>query len=68
MIGATKKWIFLKVSSIILIPLLIWLLINLISIYDKNFTEVAAFFTTQLLIIFDFSFTDCCLFLLCFKY
>tara|TARA_A100001011_G_scaffold395140_1_gene489307 strand:- start:493 stop:822 length:330 start_codon:yes stop_codon:yes gene_type:complete len=47
MIGATKKWIFLKVSSIILIPLLIWLLINLISIYDKNFTEVAAFFTTQ---------------------
>ena len=47
MINATKKWIFLKVSSIILIPLLTWFVINLVSIYDKGFEEVLVFFTTQ---------------------
>ena len=47
MVNATKKWIFLKASSIILIPLLLWFMINLASIYDKNFEEVLGFFTTQ---------------------
>jgi|TARA_B100001540_G_C15800895_1_gene639872 succinate dehydrogenase / fumarate reductase membrane anchor subunit len=47
MINATKKWVFLKVSSIILIPLLLWFMINLISIYDKSFEEVLTFFATQ---------------------
>ena len=47
MVNATKKWIFLKVSSIILIPLLTWFTVNLVAIYDKNFEEVIAFFTTQ---------------------
>tara|TARA_B100000945_G_scaffold20445_1_gene14699 strand:- start:2357 stop:2686 length:330 start_codon:yes stop_codon:yes gene_type:complete len=47
MINATKKWVFLKVSSIILIPLLLWFMISLISIYDKSFEEVLIFFTTQ---------------------
>ncbi len=47
MVNATKKWIFLKVSSVILIPLLIWFAINLVAIYDRNFEEVVAFFTTE---------------------
>ena len=47
MINATKKWIFLKASSVILVPLMIWFVINLSTIYDKNFDEVLAFFTTQ---------------------
>ena len=47
MINATKKWVFLKVSSIILIPLLLWFMINLIYIYDKSFEEVLTFFATQ---------------------
>jgi len=47
MVNATKKWIFLKASSIILIPLLAWFTINLVAIYDKSFEEVIAFFTTQ---------------------
>tara|TARA_B100000941_G_C28455638_1_gene527710 strand:+ start:904 stop:1233 length:330 start_codon:yes stop_codon:yes gene_type:complete len=47
MINATKKWLFLKISSIILIPLLLWFMISLISIYDKSFEEVLIFFTTQ---------------------
>ena len=47
MVNATIKWKFLKASSIILIPLLVWFMINLASIYDKNFEEVFSFFTTQ---------------------
>ena len=36
MINATKKWIFLKVSSVILIPLMIWFIINLALIYFRS--------------------------------
>ena len=47
MINATKKWIFLKISSVILTPLMIWFLLNLVSFYDKSYDEVFSFFTTQ---------------------
>ena len=47
MINATKKWIFLKISSAILIPLMLWFLFNLVSIYDKTYEEVLLFFTSQ---------------------
>ena len=47
MINATKKWIFLKVSSIILIPLMVWFIINLVSIYEKDYIDVVSFFSTQ---------------------
>ena len=47
MISATKKWIFLKVSSVILVPLMIWFLFNLVSFYDKSYEEVTLFFTSQ---------------------
>ena len=47
MISATKKWIFLKVSSVILVPLMIWFLFNLVSFYDKSYEEVLLFFTSQ---------------------
>ena len=43
----TKKWMFMKMSSAILIPLMIWFILNLVSIFDKNYTEVVNFFTTQ---------------------
>ena len=45
MISATKKWIFLKLSSAILVPLMIWFLFNLVSFYDKSYEEVTLFFT-----------------------
>ena len=48
MISATKKWIFLKISGAILIPLMLWFVLNLISIYDQQFIEVKSFFTTSL--------------------
>ena len=47
MISATKKWIFLKVSSAILVPLILWFLFNLVSFYDKSYQEVLLFFTNQ---------------------
>jgi len=42
---ATKKWIFLKISSIIIIPLMFWFIINFVSIYDQGYSEVLKFFT-----------------------
>jgi len=47
MIIATKKWIFLKISSVILIPLMTWFIINLVSVYDKNYFDVINFFSNQ---------------------
>ena len=47
MINATKKWIFLKISSILLTPLMLWFAISLASFYDKNYDEVFLFFTEQ---------------------
>ena len=47
MISATKKWIFLKISSVILVPLMLWFLFNLVSFYDKSYEEVLLFFTSQ---------------------
>jgi succinate dehydrogenase / fumarate reductase membrane anchor subunit len=44
---ATKKWIFLKISSIILLPLMLWFIVNFIAIYDSNYLEVVEFFTNS---------------------
>jgi succinate dehydrogenase / fumarate reductase membrane anchor subunit len=43
----TKKWLFLKISSFILIPLMLWFIINFVSFYDKNYQEIVKFLTTQ---------------------
>ena len=45
MINATKKWIFLKVSGTISIPLMFWFIFNLIIIYDKEYIDIVNFFT-----------------------
>ena len=47
MIQATKKWLFLKVSSLILLPLMFWFIINLVNIYDKNHQDIVEFLTSQ---------------------
>ena len=47
MIHATKKWIFLKISSAILVPLMLWFLFSLVSFYDKSYNEILLFFTSQ---------------------
>ena len=45
--SVTKKWMFMKISSAILVPLMIWFILNLVSIFDKDYIEVVSFFTTQ---------------------
>ena len=45
--SVTKKWLFLKVSSAILVPLMLWFAINFASIYDKGFEKVLIFVSSQ---------------------
>ena len=44
---STKKWIFTKISSLVLIPLMIWFLISFVSIYDKGYLEIIEFFSNK---------------------
>ena len=44
---STKKWLFIKISSLILIPLMIWFILNFIAIYNQNYLEVLKFFTNS---------------------
>ena len=45
--SVTKKWMLMKISSAILVPLMIWFILKFVSIYDKDYIEVVNFFTTQ---------------------
>ena len=47
MINATKKWILLKISGAMLVPLMLWFLINFIAIYDQSYLDVVSFFTNS---------------------
>tara|TARA_Y100000590_G_scaffold374803_1_gene439361 strand:+ start:174 stop:503 length:330 start_codon:yes stop_codon:yes gene_type:complete len=47
MFSSTKKWIFLKVSSVVLVPLMLWFILYFVSLYDKDYEQVILFFTTQ---------------------
>ena len=48
MINATKKWIFLKISGAILVPLMVWFILNFIKFYDQDYMIVVNFFTNPL--------------------
>ena len=63
--SSTKKWLFLKYSSAIWIPLMAWFIINLAGIYDAEYSQLVTFFSTQpsqvlfsLFIIFAFFFSS----------
>ena len=43
----TKKWLFLKISSFILIPLMLWFIINFVSFYDKDYNEIINFLSSK---------------------
>jgi len=62
--SSTKKWLFLKASSFLLIPLMIWFIFNLVSVFDKDYVEVVSFFSKQpskllvsLLLVFSYFFS-----------
>ena len=44
---STKKWLFTKISSFLLIPLMIWFIVNFISIYENDYQSVVLFFAQQ---------------------
>ena len=44
---STKKWLFTKISSLTLIPLMIWFIINLAKIYDNDYQQILEFFSSQ---------------------
>ncbi len=48
MINATKKWIFLKISSALLVPLMLWFILNFIKIYDQDYLNFVSFFSNPL--------------------
>ena len=48
MISATKKWIFLKISGALLVPLMIWFILNFTMIYDEEYLNLIDFFTKPL--------------------
>ena len=44
---STKKWVFIKISSVILLPLMLWFIINLASIFDSKHADLVNFFSSQ---------------------
>jgi succinate dehydrogenase / fumarate reductase membrane anchor subunit len=42
---STKKWLFTKFSSVLLIPLLFWFIVSLSSIYDGAYVDLINFFS-----------------------
>jgi len=43
--GATKKWLVMKITSGMLIPLMVWFIINFVSIFDSNHSQLINFFS-----------------------
>ena len=44
---STKKWLFTKISSLILIPIMCWFIINFVKIYDNDYQQLVVFFSSQ---------------------
>ena len=44
---STKKLLFTKLSSFVLLPFMVWFILNSISIYKNDYSEVALFFSQQ---------------------
>ena len=45
--SSTKKWLFIKVSSVALIPFMIWFIISFTKIYDNDYQQILEFFLSQ---------------------
>ena len=52
MIRATKKWLSIKITSGILIPFMVWFILNLVGILDANSSQFVLFlesFSTKII-------------------
>ncbi len=45
--NSTKKWIFTKICSLVLIPFMAWFIVNLTKIYDNDYQQIVEFFLHQ---------------------
>ena len=43
--GSTRKWLTIKVASGALIPFMFWFIINFVSIFDSNHSQLINFFS-----------------------
>ena len=43
MIKAARKWLTIKISSGLLIPFMVWFIINLVSVFDANNSQLVFF-------------------------
>ena len=41
---ASRKWVFQRVSALIVVPIIVWFLISLISLSTKDYNSVIIFF------------------------
>ena len=46
MIKATKKWLAIKISSGLLIPFMVWFILNFVSVYDANSSQITSFLSS----------------------
>ena len=44
---STKKWLFIKFSSLLLIPFMAWFIINFVSIINNDYNRLIAFLSEQ---------------------
>ena len=44
---STKKWLFIKFSSLFLIPFMAWFIINFVSIINNDYNRLIAFLSEQ---------------------
>jgi succinate dehydrogenase / fumarate reductase membrane anchor subunit len=45
--NVTKKWLLMRISSVVLIPLMIWFILNLVSVFNKDYVDIVNFFSNQ---------------------
>ena len=45
--NVTKKWVLMRVSSVVLIPLMTWFILNLVSVFNKDYIDIINFFSNQ---------------------
>jgi len=43
--GSTRKWLTIKIASGILIPFMFWFIINFVSIFDSDHSQLINFFS-----------------------
>ncbi len=44
---STKKWLFIKTSSLLLIPFMAWFIINFVSILNNDYNKLISFLSEQ---------------------